>query len=440
MRSISLILACLIHAYVTHGFLRFNCYIGSSEEMSSMNLTALTDKCTHISFTYADIDGGKIALVNENLDSRNIKLLNGLKDARDVKILIGIAGYGKAYRLSAMSRTQGSRRIFIDSVWEFITKFGLDGVLIDWRYPKVNIEAQGVDRSQDKENFARLIEEMRRKFGSQYVIGVTVGASHLVLERFRPYDERMLNRDVDFVDILAFSYHGDWDSSANHHAPLGPPADRDQADNIRWAVKKWSRSALSLNKMNVVLAAFGYLQNLEDENNPKPFSATSGGELKTYSQICKLGWKDAWFPGFEAPVAISERQWISYDDAKSLKLKLSYLKSQNIGGVSFDSIDKDDWNSQCGQPLVNAVTQEIFTASVQEISTAIDQEIFTASDVLVKSHTLIYWLVGLVILSLVFAGLFFCGRRSPAAVRAEAVQEHVYSIYTHEQPVYLVVH
>ncbi|KAI1282014.1 Acidic mammalian chitinase [Halotydeus destructor] len=327
-----------------------------------MNLTALTDKCTHVSYAYADVDNGKIALVNKILDSRNIELLNRLKNSRDVKILIGIAGYSKAYRMSAMSRTEGSRRIFIESVWEFITKFGLDGVLIDWRYPKVNIEGQGVDRSQDKKNFAKLIEEMRQKLGSQYVIGVTVGASDWVIEQNRPYDVKVLDQNVDFVDILAYSYHGNWEATANHHAPLGPLADYEATyptDNIKWAVKKWSESALSLNKMNVVLAAFGFLQNLEDKDNAEPLSPTSGGEFKPFRQICRLNWNDVWYAGWEAPVAILDSQWISYDDSESLKLKLDYLQSQNIGGISFDSIDKDDWNGNCGQPLVSSVAQAI---------------------------------------------------------------------------------
>ncbi|KAI1303901.1 Acidic mammalian chitinase [Halotydeus destructor] len=405
MRGLHWIWLCLAHAYVAHGFLRFNCYIGSTDEIASMNLTALTNKCTHVSYAYADIDEGRIAHVNETLDSYNLKALSDLKKTSATKILIAVPGYGKAYRMSAMSRTQDSRQIFIESVLEFIKKFQLDGVLIDWRYPLVDIEAQAIDRTQDKENFASLVKEMRTQLGSKLVIGVTVGASNWVIHKHRPYDEEVLDQNVDFVDILTHSYHGFWEPTAGHHAPLGPLADSNltyhTTDNIMWAVKKWSESALSPKKMNVILTAFGYLQNLKDEDNPKPLSATSGGEFRPYSQICKLKWSDVWFPGLDAPVAILDSQWISYDNARSLKLKLDYLQSQNIGGISFDSIDKDDWNGECGQPLVSYVAQEIVLTNEE----------------LVESSMLFYWIVGVIIVFLLLVVLYFGYRRCSASLR-----------------------
>ena len=57
-----------------------------------------------------------------------------------------------------------------------------------------------------------------------------------------------------------------------------------------------------------------------------------------YYEVCsnlKSGWIKVWDSESKVPYAYSGNQWVGYDDIDSLKLKVDFAKSKNLGGVMF---------------------------------------------------------------------------------------------------------
>jgi len=59
--------------------------------------------------------------------------------------------------------TRQSREVFIQSVAEFLAKYDLDGLDIDWEYPAM-VGSGHTFRPEDKQNFTLLLKELRGQF------------------------------------------------------------------------------------------------------------------------------------------------------------------------------------------------------------------------------------------------------------------------------------
>lgn len=60
------------------------------------------------------------------------------------------------------------------------------------------------------------------------------------------------------------------------------------------------------------------------------------------------GWTRKWDDTQKVPFAFKGNQWVGYDDKQSVQIKLDYVKSNNLGGVMFWSIETDDFANLCG--------------------------------------------------------------------------------------------
>ncbi|CAG2176652.1 unnamed protein product [Oppiella nova] len=84
-----------------------------------------------------------------------------------------------------------------------------------------------------------------------------------------------------------------------------------------------------------------------------------------YNEICEFlkdGWTTYRDDTQKIVYAVKGDQWVGYDDEKSLKDKLSYLKGKGLGGAIVWSIDTDDFHGYCGgrkHPLMKTISTEL---------------------------------------------------------------------------------
>ncbi|HEY5253441.1 MAG TPA: glycosyl hydrolase family 18 protein, partial [Acidobacteriaceae bacterium] len=122
------------------------------------------DKLTRINFAFANVDQGRIVLGDPS-DAANLATLVGLKKENpDLTVLVSVGGWLWSGRFSDAVLTPASRAKFIDSVADFVTRYQLDGLDIDWEYPAMAGAAGNVFRPEDKKNYTLLLKELRERF------------------------------------------------------------------------------------------------------------------------------------------------------------------------------------------------------------------------------------------------------------------------------------
>jgi len=88
-------------------------------------------------------------------------------------------------------------------------------------------------------------------------------------------------------------------------------------------------------------------------------------------QICEMlhnGAAYVWDDEMKVPYLVYNDQWVGFDDEKSIRNKIHWLKSKGYGGAMVWTIDMDDFNGTvCGgnvrYPLIGAMREELMGIS-----------------------------------------------------------------------------
>lgn len=90
----------------------------------------------------------------------NLKQLWKLKEKNpNLKTLISVGGWTWSNRFSDVAATAVTREVFANSAVDFIRKYKMDGVDLDWEYPVSGGLAGNSYRPEDKENYVLLLQK-----------------------------------------------------------------------------------------------------------------------------------------------------------------------------------------------------------------------------------------------------------------------------------------
>eukprot|EP00093_Oithona_nana_P014013 14013.XXX_692283_694942_1 [CDS] Oithona nana genome sequencing. len=300
-------------------------------------------------------------------------------------LAIGGWSFGTA-KFKQVAETRFSRQTFIFSAIPFLRKHNFDGLDVDWEYPK----------SSDRENFVAYLKELHEAFAFE---AEETGNSKLLLSAAVPvgpdnvrggYDVPMVSKYLDFINLMAYDFHGKWEKQAGHNAPLFPPSSdsewRKQL-SVSFAAKMWTRLGTPKEKLVIGMPTYGRSFTLSDPsqyivNSPAKDGGKAGeytreaGFLSYYEsiflnlfhQVCEMmieGASYVWDDEMQVPYLVKGDQWVGFDDEKSIRNKMKWIQSNGYAGAMVWSIDMDDFNGTvCGSgvkyPLVGAMREELF--------------------------------------------------------------------------------
>jgi len=302
---------------------------------------------TRINYAFAVTKAGRIAL-GSAADEQNLAILVALKrDNPSLTILISVGGWLGSGDFSDIALTRQSRKVFVDSVIEFLRRYRLDGLDIDWEYPGLP-GAGNTFRAEDKENFTLLLKDLGRRFEKEHMTGVNrylltiaAGASD---EYLAHTEMREVQRYIDAVNLMAYDYtEASPDRYTGHHAPLfADPGGRDDG-SADASVHAFEHAGVPAAK--IILGVPFYGRSWEHVSNKDHGLFQPGRPSKQdyvpFSVIATSmighGFTRYWDDTAKAPYLYNAEQgiFVSYEDAESLTVKCNYVMARRLGGMMF---------------------------------------------------------------------------------------------------------
>jgi len=188
------------------------------------------DLCTHVLYGFAVLDGSTLTMKSHDpwadIDNKFYEKVAAFK-SKGIKVLMALGGWNDSAgdKYSRLANSPSARRKFITQVLYFIEKYGFEGLDLDWEYPVCwQVDCNKGPKS-DKEGFSQLVKELSDEFKPKgLLLSAAVSPSKRVIDA--GYDVPVLSKYLDWISVMTYDYHGQWDKKTGHVAPLyGLPND-----------------------------------------------------------------------------------------------------------------------------------------------------------------------------------------------------------------------
>jgi chitinase len=255
-----------------------------------------------------------------------------------VKVLISIGGGDgiQGPRFNRMASSETSRQNFVSNVLAFLTKFGYDGVDIDWEVPN----------ALDRANCTTLMQELRNGLPSPWLISMAVTANPIWYGS--GMDIPALTPLVDFFNVMTYDFYGPWSGATGLVSPLlQDPADPFQSGSVKTSMDLYEGNfGVPVSKMNIGTPFYGYEWDGVDTNWTACSSCASNSQsYGTYikQRINQRGWTN-WYDAAAAAPYLTNATipgFITYDGVPSTTNKVKYVKARGFGGVFMWELSQD---------------------------------------------------------------------------------------------------
>ncbi|CAI7803069.1 unnamed protein product [Closterium sp. NIES-53] len=303
-------------------------------------------KLTHVFYAFASINPTTYKVVSSNaaveVDGGLYKLFNAdLKRANPaVKTLLSIGGAtaGSTVFSNAASST-ATRSAFIQSAIALARAHNFDGLDLDWEFP-----------SGKAASFSALLTDFRAAIESEAASSkkpkllLTAAVAPDEKRIAESYNVPMLNRRLDFVNIMTYDFHGpSWEKTTGMHTAL---EDSSSKLSVRASMDAWVIRGLARSKAMVGLAGYGKTWTLAPGSSTGVGAAALGAgqagsiskEAGTlfYKEINQMvttgGYKAYYHTPSSCMYAVRGDQWVGYDDPSTITKKVQFAKTQGYGG------------------------------------------------------------------------------------------------------------
>lgn len=272
---------------------------------------------------------------------QRVHLLKELKKRNpELKTVISIGGWG-ADGFSDAALTEAGRETFARSALALLKQHEFDGLDVDWEYPCrdfANIAA----RPEDKENFTRLMEILRRHLdafsqetGQSCLLTIAAGAAKMFAEDMELDAVAPL---LDSINLMTYDFHT-VEAAPGHHTNLYPSAQKSKNSGCQ-AVEVYKAAGVPAEKIVLGAAFYGRgWTGLHPESAPFGQIGQSGLSYP-YAALAdqillRKDFRRYWDDPAKAPYLFNGDTFITYDDPESLYYKVRYVKEQGLQGIMF---------------------------------------------------------------------------------------------------------
>ncbi|XP_018794816.1 PREDICTED: probable chitinase 3 [Bactrocera latifrons] len=336
-----------------------------------------TDLCTHIVYGFAVLDYSNLVLRTHDswadIDNKFYTRVSGLR-SKGVKVSLALGGWNDSQgdKYSRLVRNPAARARFVKHAVEFLEKYGFEGLDLDWEYPVCWQTDCSKGVPDEKQAFTALVRELSEEFKPRgLLLSTAVSPSKKIIDA--GYDVPQLATYFDWIAVMTYDFHGQWDKKTGHVAPLFyHPEDDIDYFNANFSLNYWIEKGAPSRKIVMGMPLYGQSFTLENANfnglNAKAPGPGKAGEFTraagflAYYEICDRIKNDGWEviqdeQGRMGPYARKGTQWVSFDDPAMIRKKSQLVRALNLGGGMVWALDLDDFRNRCGDGVHPLLTQ-----------------------------------------------------------------------------------
>ncbi|MBR2502214.1 MAG: glycoside hydrolase family 18 [Rikenellaceae bacterium] len=231
---------------------------------------------------------------------------------------------------SALAKSDEYRKAFAKDCRDFCSKWGIDGIDIDWEFPGLSWSGHACDPSVDVENHVLLMKQLRETLGNKYLLTYAgYGKDVIESDGGRCYiDIAGVDPYVDWVNIMTY----DLDAAPNHQSAL---KDKSAYLDCDRAIKAYLNAGVAPSKMVLGIPFYG-----RHSFNGSP----SAIDYNKIILLDKITYKiDNWDSDANVPyVTYKGTYYCGYDNEKSIAIKGDWIRSLGMKGMMYWDYNADD--------------------------------------------------------------------------------------------------
>ena len=329
------------------------------------------ERLTHLIYAYANItEQGEVVLGDKYADVDRIyendppvggkrgsfNQLRQMQQAHPhLKTFIAIGGWSYSQHFANAARVP---ELFAQSAANFVREHGFNGIELDWRSPVMKYRGELAQPEQRGQYFALIkatraaLQQLSAETGQEYGLSVALSADDQMMAHW-PLPEMQLY--VDFISLLSIDFHGRWNDTTGHYAPITAPAGE---LSVSAAITRFNALGGQSDKLVLILASQG--TSWQGVTTPGLNQATTGVPLGTWDneQIGPTGvfsqqdiqrfrqdeaWQQGWDESAQAAWLYHPQQqiWLSYDSPQAIAAKLDFAQQQRLAGTALWTLPGD---------------------------------------------------------------------------------------------------
>jgi chitinase len=318
------------------------------------------DKLTHVNYAFGKIGPDNRLTWNASLAVEQVYpgdcddpgcphgLFNQIKLLKEkhphLKFLISVGGWTDSGPFYQMAASEPTRETFAQSCAGFLKTFPqFDGIDIDWEHPVAGGLQPG--SPSDARNYVLLLAALRKAIGSQKLLTVAASASPRGID---PIEYADMAGILDWVNVMTYDFHsggmlaGFNSALYNHDDPSSPRR------NLHDAVEAIAAKGMPRSKLVPGVPFYG--RGWRGVESSRVWSAGTGSlQVGGYRVIAETFLKTPGYVRYWDDVAkvpwlynADKKEWITYEDPQSMRLKGEYVTAENLGGAMFWELSNDD--------------------------------------------------------------------------------------------------
>ncbi|MGW7522870.1 glycosyl hydrolase family 18 protein [Streptomyces sp. NPDC054783] len=355
---------------------------GRNYNVKNLVTSGSASKITHINYAFGNVTNGQCAIGDSYADYDKAftadQSVSGVADTWDqplrgnfnqlrelkakypnLKVLWSFGGWTWS---GGFAQAAANPTAFADSCYNLVKDSRwadvFDGIDIDWEYP--NACGLSCDTS-GAAAFKNVMAALRAKFGSSALVTAAVTADGSSGGKIEAADYAGAASYVNWYNVMSYDFFGAWDAQGPTapHSPLTsyngiPKAGFDTAD----AIAKYKSVGVPTSKLLIGIGLYG--RGWTGVTQDAPGGTATGPAAGTYEQ----GIEDYKVLKTSCPVtgtvagtayAHCGSNWWSYDTPSTIAGKMSWAKSQGLGGAFFWEFSGDTSDGE----LVNAISSNL---------------------------------------------------------------------------------